>query len=753
MKNPNAAFVMILCAGLFGRAAVAGTSPPTPLDSLAAVHALSNAEAGKGLAVAFPATVTYYKKGDVDLFVQDGDFAIYVETTKDQHLTAGDRVIVRGTTRASFRPEVKGDNVTFRRHGAPPVASPASFRQLIRAELDCRRVTLHAVVRSANNVMDGGLPSVYLQLLMDGGSTDAEVLDADLANLSDLLDAEVEITGAVAGRFDSRVQMTGILLEVNSLSDLKVLARPLTLSGSLPITPLDEILKTYDVQDRTKRVRVRGTITYYEPGSAVVLQDGDKGLWIMTQFEKPLEIGDRASASGFPDVRNGSLTLTRANIQSEGVSSPIAPLVTSAEELATGEHAFDLVSVRGRLLIAMREAAQDEYFVLSNGHLISAVYRHPERGMNVELPPIQQVPLGSFVRMTGICILDNGDRFLGSAAFEVLLRSSNDITVIGSPSLLNVHNLLLVVGLLFVVVIGIGAWGWLTERRARQQTAKAAILEQIRSRILVDMNRGSPLPEILRQITDLVSFRLHGASCWCNLSDGAQFGNRPPYLRGVRVLHTEIAGRSGTAHGTISAAVKAVGQAEKDGTSTLSVAAELATLAIESRRLYADLLHRSEFDLLTDIHNRFSFERRLDSSIEEAATNIKAFGLIYIDLDAFKQINDLYGHQVGDSYLQNIVMRMKRQIRPTDLLARLGGDEFAVLVESADNGNALEEIAYRINRCFEDPFAIEGLNLNGSASTGIAMFPDDGLTRDDLLNAADAAMYLAKRSKRRIEAV
>ena len=753
MKNPNSAFVIILCAALFGSAAAAGALPPTPLNSLAAVQALSNAEAGKGLAVAFVATVTYYKTGDVDLFVQDGDVAIYVETTKDKHLTAGDRVIVRGTTRASFRPEVKGDDVTFLRHGAPPQASAANFRQLIRAELDCRRVTLHAIVRSANSVIDGGLNSVYLQLLMDGGSIDAEVLDADLANLSDLLDAEVEITGAVAGRFDSRMQMTGILLEVNSLSDLKILARPQTLSGSLPITPLDEILKTYDVQDRTKRVRVRGTITYYQPGSAVVLQDGDKGLWIMTQFEKPLQIGNRASASGFPDVRNGSLTLTRANIRSESVSSPITPLITSAEELATGEHAFDLVSVRGRLLMAIREAAQDEYVVLSDGHLISAVYRHPERGMSVELPPMRQVPVGSSVRMTGICILDNGDRFQGSAAFEVLLRSSNDIAVIGKPSPLSVHNLLLVVGLLLVIVFGIGVWGWLTERRARHETAKSAILEQRRSRILVDINGGRELAEVLQQITDLVSFLLQGAPCWCNISDGTQFGNRPPNVTGMRVFHTEIAGRSGSAHGSISAAVKAVGKAAKDGTSTLSVAAELATLAIESRRLYSDLIHRSEFDLLTDIHNRFSFERRLDSLIEEATTNVRTFGLIYIDLDAFKQINDLYGHQVGDSYLQSVVLRIKRQIRPTDLLARLGGDEFAVLVECTDNDNALEEIAYRVNRCFEDPFAIEGLNLNGSASIGIAAFPDDGLTRDDLLNAADAAMYLSKRSKRRIEAV
>jgi diguanylate cyclase (GGDEF)-like protein len=181
------------------------------------------------------------------------------------------------------------------------------------------------------------------------------------------------------------------------------------------------------------------------------------------------------------------------------------------------------------------------------------------------------------------------------------------------------------------------------------------------------------------------------------------------------------------------------------------MAAGLAALAIETRRLYSDLLHRSEFDLLTDIHNRFSLEKHLDAQIDAARLEAAIFGLIYIDLDYFKQVNDSYGHQVGDQYLQEVALRMKRQLRPHDTLSRLGGDEFAVLLPMVRNRAEVEEIAQRLERSFDEPFAFEELTLTGSASVGIALYPQDGATRDDLLNAADAAMYLVKNDRRQIE--
>ena len=141
----------------------------------------------------------------------------------------------------------------------------------------------------------------------------------------------------------------------------------------------------------------------------------------------------------------------------------------------------------------------------------------------------------------------------------------------------------------------------------------------------------------------------------------------------------------------------------------------------------------------------------MDAHIDQARSEATIFGLIYIDLDNFKLVNDSHGHQVGDQYLQEVALRLKRQLRPHDKLARLGGDEFAALVPLVRTRAEVEEIAQRLERSFDEPFALEGLVLSGSASVGIALYPEDGATRDNLLNAADAAMYTAKNAKRQIE--
>jgi diguanylate cyclase (GGDEF)-like protein len=122
------------------------------------------------------------------------------------------------------------------------------------------------------------------------------------------------------------------------------------------------------------------------------------------------------------------------------------------------------------------------------------------------------------------------------------------------------------------------------------------------------------------------------------------------------------------------------------------------------------------------------------------------FGLIYIDLDDFKQVNDIYGHHVGDLYLQEAAARMQRQLRPGDMLARLGGDEFAILVPHVHSRAIMEEISRRLSSCFVSPVVIDEHSLPGSASIGIALYPDDGGTSDELLKAADAAMYEKKKN-------
>jgi diguanylate cyclase (GGDEF)-like protein len=730
-----------------------------PLTTLRAIRALTPEQVSQNPPISFQATVSYYDNLGVDLFVQDGDKAIYVVAYPGLHLVPGDRVLIKGTIHSDFRPDVGEAHITLLHHGSPPPPIPATFNRLIRAQLDCMRVSVKARVRSADIFHDGNETGIYLNLLVDGGYVEASVPSSDPAVLSQLLDAEVEITGAAAGKFDSKMQLTGILIEIPSLADIKILQHAAATPESLPITPMDEILQGYSTDDRSQRIRTRGTITYYEPGIAAVLQNGSKSLWIMTQYEGPLRIGQVVDATGFPDARNGYLTLTHSEFRPTSEHALVTPQPADWAQLAPGKHAFDLVSTEGKVLAVVRGTVQDEYVLTSGGHVFSALLRHPDTSDPAKaapLPPVKNLKEGSLVRVTGICTLEHGSDPLGvPVAFNVLIRSLDDIQILARPSPLNIRNLILLLGLLLLAVIAAAARGWILERQLRRQTSalaerieSEAALERRRSRILEDINAGRPLPEILEQITALVSFSLTDSPCWCQTASGAFLGSRPADLDALNVIRQEIVSRSGPPHGQIFVALQPIAPAGADASEALSIGAWLTALAIETHSLYADLRRRSEFDLLTEIHNRFSFEKRLEAAVDEAHGNRSTFGLIYVDLDEFKQVNDTYGHRAGDCYLQQAAQRMKHQLRPGDMLARLGGDEFGILVHSVGTRTELEEIARRLGRCFDSPFAIDGYQFCGSASLGAAIFPEDGDTKDTLLSAADAAMYVAKHTRK-----
>jgi diguanylate cyclase (GGDEF)-like protein len=744
------------CLVLLGCSWVAWSATPATLTTLRAVHNLSNAEASHEVPAVFEATVTYFRNYTRELFVQDGDAAIYIFLTKDAKLSPGDRILVRGVTQASFHPLVESDDVTVLRHGMLPKPTPATYSELVHSRHDAMLVTVHAVVRSADLIVSHHVRSTYLHMLADDGAIDASVESGDPGPLEDLLDDEVEVTGISSAIFDSKMQQTGIMLHANTLADVKVLKHIGTSPWSLPLVPMDEILTSYRVRDLTARIRVHGVVTYYQPGTAVVLQNGTRSLWVATQTAAPMQIGDVADAVGFPDVRDGFLNLVHSEIQDSHVQASISPQPATWQNLSSSDnirlgHIYDLVSIEGQVVTEAREAEQDEYVLNTNGHLFTAIYHHSDKASLIPLAPMRRIPVGSTVRVTGICVQLSANEWNGPVPFNILLRSFGDITVLARPSWLNVRNLVLLVGLLLLLVLAVGARGWHIERSVRRQTAALAEFERRRSRILEDISGSRPLAEIIEQITELASFKLHGAPCWCQITGGARLGNCPSQLTAWRITRNEIPARSGPPPGTIFAAFDPFTKSHTHETETLSMAAGLACLAIETRELYSDLLRRSEFDLLTDSYNRFSMDKHLDAQIARARDKAGIFGLIYIDLDKFKQVNDLYGHHVGDLYLQGMARRMKGELRPGDILARLGGDEFAALVPNVRNRAEVEEIAHRLEQSFDEPLAMEGFVLQGSASAGVALYPEDGASGHMLLNAADAAMYVAKHSRRELE--
>ncbi len=750
--------LMLFLATMLACGACATVATPDQLTTVAAINTISNAVAQGHPALAFEATVTYFRGYQKVLFVQDGDAAIYVSVTTSLDLIPGDRVLVRGELRPSFRPYVVSSDVKVVAHGPLPEPVHATFDEMIRAETDCRLVTVEARVRSADLAKDPNFLRfvTYMRLLVDGENVQATLDNDNEDALKGLLDSEVEITGVASGDFDNKMQQTGVLFHVQSLKDIRVLKRATIDPWSIPVTPMDRIIVGRRMHDATERMRVHGTVTYHEPGQSVVLQDGNRSLRVSTQSASDVQVGDLADAIGFPDVQNGFLTLAQSEVRDDVVKAPVMPALYRWRDLSAGgndgvSHIFDLVSIEGQVIAEVRQATQDEYVLRGDGHLFSAILRHPGSASRAALGRMELIPVGSRIQVTGICMLADANPFNGEVPFNILMRSFDDVQILARPPWLNVTHLLYLVAVLLISIVVIGARGWFIEHQTRRRTAALAHIEQRRGSILEDMNNSRPLAEILEQITGLISFKLQGLPCWCELAGGDTIGNRPDKVHDAawKVVEVPIPSNSGARPGSFFVAMVGRTPAVCEVEAAMASSAGLASLAIETSHLHSDLVHRSEFDQLTDIRNRFSLERKLDLLIGRAQQSAGMFGLIYIDLNEFKQVNDRYGHLAGDIYLQEAAARMKRQLRPGDTLARLGGDEFAVLVPEVRNRAAVVEVATRLEACFAAAFRLGGPIVPGSASIGIALYPEDGTTKDGLLSAADAAMYRAKNVRRR----
>ena len=161
--------------------------------------------------------------------------------------------------------------------------------------------------------------------------------------------------------------------------------------------------------------------------------------------------------------------------------------------------------------------------------------------------------------------------------------------------------------------------------------------------------------------------------------------------------------------------------------------------------------HRAFHDSLTDLPNRLMLHQRLDRALARAAADRHEVGLLLVDLDDFKEVNDTLGHAYGDRLLKEVAERLRGAIRPEDLLARLGGDEFALLPGGPGGVEAASALAERLVAALEKPFDLDGILLDVRATVGLAFYPHHGEVADELLRSADVALYVAKGAQRPIE--
>lgn len=201
-------------------------------------------------------------------------------------------------------------------------------------------------------------------------------------------------------------------------------------------------------------------------------------------------------------------------------------------------------------------------------------------------------------------------------------------------------------------------------------------------------------------------------------------------------------GPAGDIVDAIAAGVNALGEELEASYNEIErrIADRTAELAIVTQ----ELSHRVRHDDLTGLINRSTFWDRLEHRLAGAERRIDGFAVLFLDLDGFKIVNDTFGHAAGDRLLVDVAHRISAQLRAGDTAARVGGDEFLVLLDDVSGDEAALAAADRINAALQLPFTVDARPFTTAASVGVARGPGDFGSADEIVAAADSAMYDAK---------
>ena len=173
---------------------------------------------------------------------------------------------------------------------------------------------------------------------------------------------------------------------------------------------------------------------------------------------------------------------------------------------------------------------------------------------------------------------------------------------------------------------------------------------------------------------------------------------------------------------------------------------------LDLRKEEEELRHLAHYDSLTGLPNRKLFLDVLQHTINNFRFHDNILAVMFIDLDSFKPVNDRYGHAIGDELLIAVADRLRLSVRKSDTIARLGGDEFLVLLADMNDLDIIAQLANKIVNRLASPYMFDSNRIEISASIGISIFPENGRSAEQIIKAADAAMYLAKaKGKNRYE--
>lgn len=304
-------------------------------------------------------------------------------------------------------------------------------------------------------------------------------------------------------------------------------------------------------------------------------------------------------------------------------------------------------------------------------------------------------------------------------ASERLIRAQNRILemIVGSVAVPEFMNTL--AELIEELAEGIGCAAVLFSPEDHIQTFKAPNAPNLQLPLFEALSSSSSRPN--REATARLVFAEHDLLCF------------------------EIPSSNGTNHGLIGIS-STNNNLSRSLSEFLAGASRMAGIAIDRRKAEEQIRFLVIHDALTGLENRLSLEARLPDVLKSAETLSQKVTVGFLDLDNFKQINDTFGHAVGDELLKEVAARLSRLTTGHDIVARIGGDEFVLVLH--ENDESFDDRLQRIRAATAQPLIIQGMDFTVSCSIGVAYYPLHGLVASDLFKAADLAMYKAKENGR-----
>jgi diguanylate cyclase (GGDEF)-like protein len=297
-------------------------------------------------------------------------------------------------------------------------------------------------------------------------------------------------------------------------------------------------------------------------------------------------------------------------------------------------------------------------------------------------------------------------------------------------------------------------------REAERRRQASVLADQ--NRVLNLIASGAELKAILTTLAEFIEVQSEGGLCSLVAQNAGGTGvcvglspSMPPgfdrTVAGTRLQllsDRPIVGSKDQLLGMLSLYKRPDAELRQPNSPLIGICANLAGIAIESCQAAERIRHLAHHDDLTGLPNRLLFNYQLPKALARAQRDGTSVGVLFLDLDRFKIINDTLGHDAGDMVLRQIAGHLRSCVREIDTLARVGGDEFTVLVEQLADTQYLGAIADKLLTAMASPLAIGGNVYQLSGSIGIAVYPDDGADGASLLKNADIAMYGAKASGR-----